>query len=165
MGLLEEELLPMGGHLQNEFFYAMMRIKKMGAMFTSECEIQMNELAILRAAADECQCCPGSSINLNVPQLQDQLHITKPAISYILNTLEKKDYIVRTIDPKDRRKISISVTANGMAAAKQSEKAYEQMWGELLSRFGEEDMRALLGLLYRLLDVCNDIQCGCDKEA
>lgn len=147
------------GDLQNEFFYAMMRIKKMGAMFSSECEIQMNELAVLKTAADECGNGGMPCVNLNVPQLQEELHITKPAISYILNSLEKKNYIQRTIDEKDRRKISIAVTPQGKAAAEQSTRAYEQMWQQLLSRFGESDMQTLISLLYRLLDVCKDIQC------
>lgn len=151
----------MESDLQNEFFAVMMRIKKMGAMFSSECEIQMNELAILKTAAGECEGCPGESINLNVPQLQERLHITKPAISYILNTLEKKNFIIRTIDPKDRRKISISVTPEGKAVAEQSARAYNQMWQQLLDRFGEEDMHKMLELMYRMLDVFEKMQCEC----
>ncbi|MFR3030784.1 MAG: MarR family winged helix-turn-helix transcriptional regulator [Blautia sp.] len=83
----------------------------------------------------------------------------KPAVSYILNTLEKKNYITREIDPKDRRKISISATPEGVAAAELSMKKYDEIWTELLTRFGEENMRKLTELLtdlnelYRILSL------------
>ncbi|MGI6153719.1 MAG: MarR family winged helix-turn-helix transcriptional regulator [Christensenellaceae bacterium] len=138
--------------LLEQFFTSMMRFKKMEAAFSAECDIQMNELAILRGIAGECDCaqCPG--INLNMPDIQEKLQITKPAVSYILNALEKKNYITREIDPKDRRKISIQITQGGKAAAKQGAQRCDEMWGALLEYFGEEDMRLLVRLLARLAD-------------
>ena len=57
------------------------------------------------------------TINLDVPDIQAILHISRPAVSYILNSLEKKDYIFRKISPDDRRKIAITATDAGIAAA------------------------------------------------
>lgn len=92
-------------------------------------------------------------MNLDVPKMQKNLHISKPAISYILNTLEKKNYITREIDPKDRRKVSISATPEGRAAAEQSMKKYDEIWSEILDRFGEDNMRQLIDLLTDLDDL------------
>lgn len=89
-------------------------------------------------------------MNLDVPKIQKKLNISKPAISYILNTLEKKKYITREIDPKDRRKVSISATLEGRAAAEQSKKKFDELWDELLTRFGEDNMRQLIGLIGEL---------------
>ena len=89
-------------------------------------------------------------MNLDVPKMQKKLNISKPAISYILNTLEKKKYITREIDPKDRRKVSISATPEGKAAAEQSKKKFDELWYELLTRFGEDNMRQLIGLMGEL---------------
>ncbi|MFQ8690607.1 MAG: hypothetical protein ACLR9K_12195, partial [Blautia sp.] len=61
--------------------------------------------------------------------------------------------------PKDRRKISISATPEGVAAAELSMKKYDEIWTELLTRFGEENMRKLTELLtdlnelYRILSL------------
>lgn len=142
----------MGKDLKDEFFSVMMRVKKMGAVMSSECDMQMNELAILKSAAIECGDC--YSMNLNVPQLQEQLHITKPAISYILNSLEKKSYIIRTIDSRDRRKISISVTPKGKEVAEQSIQQYDNIWLQLVEKFGEENMSTLIRLLNQLTGIC-----------
>lgn len=86
-------------------------------------------------------------MNLDVPKIQKKLNISKPAISYILNTLEKKKYITREIDAKDRRKVSISATPEGKAAAEQSQKKFDELWDEILTRFGEDNMRQLLRLM------------------
>ena len=64
--------------------------------------------------------------------------------------VEKKNYITREIDPKDRRKVSISATPEGKAAAEESKKKYDEMWSELLDRFGEENMRQLIRLINEL---------------
>ena len=98
-------------------------------------------------------------MNLDVPGMQKKLHISKPAISYILNTLEKKNYITREIDPKDRRKVSISATPEGKAAARQSQEKYDAVWEELLDRFGEENMRQLIRLIQDLEQLYTDMSC------
>ena len=67
-----------------------------------------------------------------------------------MNTLEKKNYIIREIDPKDRRKVSISATPEGKAAAEQSKKKFDELWNEILTRFGEDNMRQLIGLMGEL---------------
>ena len=85
--------------------------------------------------------------SVDVPKMQKKLNISKPAISYILNTLEKKKYITREIDAKDRRKVSISATPEGKAAAEQSKKKFDELWDEILTRFGEDNMRELLRLM------------------
>ena len=102
----------MSSELREEFFTSIVHFRKLESTFSSECEMQMNEMVILQSIAGTCcQECP--CMNLDVPKIQKKLNISKPAISYILNTLEKKKYITREIDPKDRRKVSISATPEG----------------------------------------------------
>ena len=106
----------MSSELREQFFTTIIHFRKLESALSAECEMQMNEMVILHSIAGTCcQECP--CMNLDVPKMQKKLHISKPAISYILNTLEKKNYITREIDPKDRRKVSISATPEGRAAA------------------------------------------------
>lgn len=149
----------MDGEMQSQFFSAMMRIKKMGPMLSCECEMQMNELAVLQSIAGGCACSECSCMNLNVPEIQRRLHISKPAVTYILNSLEKRGFITREIDPKDRRKISISATPAGELAAAQSIEKYNELWGALITRFGQGNMQQLLALLSQLMDVCEQLPC------
>ena len=139
----------MKNSLWEEFFQSMMCFKKLESAFSLECEMQMNEMVILQSIAGTC-CRECPCMNLDVPKIQKKLNISKPAISYILNTLEKKNYIIREIDPKDRRKVSISATPEGKAAAEQSKKKFDELWNEILTRFGEDNMRQLIGLMREL---------------
>ena len=139
----------MSSELREEFFTSIVHFRKLESALSSTCEMQMNEMVILQSIAGTC-CRECPCMNLDVPKMQKKLNISKPAISYILNTLEKKNYITREIDPKDRRKVSISATPEGKAAAAQSKKKYDEIWAELLTRFGEDNMRQLLGLMHDL---------------
>ena len=139
----------MSSELREQFFTSIVHFRKLESALSSECEMQMNEMVILQSIAGTCcQECP--CMNLDVPKMQKKLNISKPAISYILNTLEKKKYITREIDPKDRRKVSISATPEGKAAAEESKKKYDEIWDEILTRFGEDNMRQLLDLMLDL---------------
>ncbi len=142
----------MSSELREEFFTSIVHFRKLESALSSTCEMQMNEMVILQSIAGTC-CRECPCMNLDVPKIQKKLNISKPAISYILNTLEKKNYITREIDPKDRRKVSISATPEGKAAAEQSKKKYDAIWNELLTRFGEDNMRQLLGLMHDLDDL------------
>lgn len=148
----------MDDSLRYQFFDVMMRFKKTENVFSSECDMQMNELAILQSITGNCECYECSSTNLNVPDIQEKLQITKPAVSYILNTLEKKNYINREIDSKDRRKISITPTPQGKEAAGQAAERYIELWDMLMAKFGEDDMRHLVQLLSRLMDIFKELQ-------
>ena len=139
----------MSSDLREQFFTSIVHFRKLEATLSSECEMQMNEMAILHSIAGTC-CRECPCMNLDVPKIQQKLHISKPAISYILNTLEKKNYITREIDPKDRRKVSISATPEGRAAAEQSMKKYDEIWDEILKHFGEDNMKNLIELIQSL---------------
>lgn len=139
----------MSDELREQFFTSILHFRKLEAALSSECEMQMNEMAILHSIAETC-CRECPCMNLDVPKMQKKLHISKPAISYILNTLEKKNYITREIDPKDRRKVSISATPEGKTAAEESMKRYDELWSEILMQFGEENMKELIRLIQEL---------------
>ena len=50
-------------------------------------------------------------------------------------------------------KYNISATPEGRAAAEQSMKKYDEIWSEILDRFGEDNMRQLIDLLTDLDDL------------
>ena len=79
--LLITELI-MSSDLREQFFTSIVHFRKLEATLSSECEMQMNEMAILHSIAGTC-CRECPCMNLDVPKIQQKLHISKPAISYI----------------------------------------------------------------------------------
>ena len=80
----------MSSELREQFFYIHRSFQKTGVHFLLKCEMQMNEMVILQSIAGTC-CKECPCMNLDVPKMQKKLNISKPAISYILNTLEKRN--------------------------------------------------------------------------
>jgi DNA-binding MarR family transcriptional regulator len=154
----------MSESLKEQFFSTMMRFKRMGTAFPAECEIQINELTVMQNITRGCSC---SEKNLNVSEIQENLHITKPAVSQILNSLEKKGYIAREIDRNDRRKISVTTTPAGDEVLTESLRQYDQVLTELINRFGEDNMIELIEQLKTLTDLYETLkheQNCCDNQ-
>ncbi len=147
----------MENDLREQFVSLMTRCGKMNTMLSTQCELQMNELKILHMISGKGTRCSGDGVNLNMQSIQERLQISKPAISYTLNTLEKKEYIVREIDPTDRRRISVHITQEGMSVTEVSMRQHTDMWDRILERFGEEEMIQLTGLLTRFFSVMDSI--------
>ena len=151
----------MDAELRDLFFTIINQFRRLEPALAAECGMQINEMAVLYSIAGTC-CSECPCMNLNVPKIQERLCISKPAVSYILNSLEKKNYITREIDSRDRRKVSISVTSEGKSAAEQTMEKYEELWSEILERFGEKNMQQLIRLLQEL-DGCASGRASEDK--
>ena len=143
----------MDKELMGRFFTVMSSMKKMEFSACANSEMQLNELSVLQNITGHCSCYDSCDTNLDVQKIQNKLQISKPAVSYILNMLEKKEYISREIDPADRRKISVTATQKGQEAADQAIRNYIEMWKSLVNEFGEDDMRQLVELLTRLTEL------------
>jgi len=97
---------------------------------------------------------PGS---LKAADLSDQLNRPRPAITRILNALEERGLIVRTIDPDDRRSINISLTEEGGAALQKANDTILKVAERIVLSLGESETEKLIQLLGRLTDIFEDI--------
>ncbi len=83
------------------------------------------------------------------------LHVTKQAASQLVDTLVMRGYLERTPDPDDRRRITVTLTDRGRAAAVETRDAIAGVDAALVERVGPEavaTMRAALGALVELGD-------------
>lgn len=153
----------MAKDLREQFIRVTMRFKKIDVCLPSVVRLHYGEMAVMSKAFAGCPLDKEGGTGLNVSEIQEDLHISKPAVSQILNTLESKGYIVRTIDPKDRRKISVKVTPEGAEELNQALKCYEDALDEVIMKFGEEDTKRLILLLTKLIDTFDEIS-SCDQQ-
>src|SRR5580698_5366544 len=83
-------------------------------------------------------------------QLVKELGVSKQAAGQLVDVLVLRGYLDRTVDPEDRRKVSITLTARGQAAATAQAAARERVDAELAGRVVAEcvaQMRKGLGTL------------------
>lgn len=132
--------------LRKDFTNAMLRFKSMMEKFFIKSENSFGELLLLRKIES----------GINAAGMCSALHISKPAVSYMLNSLEKKGCIIREISPSDRRKIDVTLTDKGRELAAVSEAYYEKMFGNVEEKFGEENLKEFIRLIHLLSDIITD---------
>lgn len=83
-------------------------------------------------------------------QLVKELGVSKQSAGQLVDTLVQRGYLDRSVDPEDRRKISITLTPRGQEAAAAQAAAREHIDAALAERVGSKcvtQMRKALGAL------------------
>ncbi len=144
----------MNSGLKEVFITTVVRFKRVDLQNGTSTCLQPNELLIISRAANGCAC---TKKGYHVSEIHQDLHISKPAVSQALNALEKKGYIIRAIDPDDRRKITVRVTQAGEAQLETARQFYDRALEEIIRQFGMENTETLLSLLDRLMNILEEI--------
>lgn len=109
-----------------------------------------------KSARGECfvlRCLARSKVPLLPSDLSEQTHASTARIAVVLNVLEKKGLISRTIDPADRRRILVSLTETGQAYAASVRAQLCEKMKCLLEELGEQDAREYLRITKRILEI------------
>jgi DNA-binding MarR family transcriptional regulator len=117
----------------------------------TDTDISLAELALMKGIMDKTLDSDGAKI-------QEALCIKKAAVSQMLGVLEKKGYITRDINKENRRKIILRLTKKGETLINKTEKKVNALLSEIISRFGETDIKQLIVLFERFADIVNGIK-------
>ncbi|MCH3972736.1 MAG: MarR family transcriptional regulator [Oscillospiraceae bacterium] len=105
-------------------------------------EVTQGEMAVLGYVS----AVPGTTPS----ELSAQFDLSSARIANILNSLEKKKYLIRSHDSVDRRKVFVSVTQSGGQVAKQRKEEIEKDMADLLHDLGEQDAAEYLRLMKKI---------------
>lgn len=86
----------------------------------------------------------------------EALGVSKQAAGQLVDTLVVRGYLVRAVDPEDRRRLTISLTERGKAAAQAIRAAVVEVDAELERRVGPESVAQARTVLYALMAVGRD---------
>lgn len=86
-------------------------------------------------------------------ELIRQLRISKQAAGQLVDTLVTRGYLERAVDRADRRKLTITLTARGAAAAAVQGAALEGIDASLIARVGAANVRNMRRTLAALIDI------------
>ncbi len=126
---------------------AIMQIRKYSPPLPEETGLHMGEFFALHFLYEKTVAKPGE---VCVSDLHSKLMMSKPGVSQLLNSLEKKGYLSRDIHAGDRRKIQLLLTPQGLQALEQCQRANEHFVQEITLRFGEQNTEQLALLLTQL---------------
>ncbi|MGC2111729.1 MAG: MarR family transcriptional regulator [Candidatus Korobacteraceae bacterium] len=97
-------------------------------------------------------------------QLIKELRISKQAAGQLVDALVMRGYLERSVDKEDRRKLTVTLTERGKAAAATQSAARERVDAELLASVGQEDVNRTRRTLAALIDIGCQGECDQDDE-
>lgn len=141
--------------LKDSLVRSIFRFKKVGFRFPPGSDLRLGELYVMRLIAENAL---DSTENVYAADIQNGLHVSRPAISQMLNSLEEKGYIRREIDGRDRRRLLLTLTAKGEKIMQVMKGHANRVIAKIISRFGEENTTRLIGLLNRFADISDELK-------
>ena len=83
-------------------------------------------------------------------EIADHLHVAPPSATSLINTLVKNGMLARVIDPEDRRRVRMAVTAKGKGSIEAGFKFMATQMAHTLSRLDQGE-RAIFACILRKL--------------
>jgi DNA-binding MarR family transcriptional regulator len=91
-------------------------------------------------------------------QIIDALGVSKQAAGQLVDTLVTRGYLTRAADPDDRRRLTITLTDRGLAAAEVIRTAVERVDASVLGRVGPEYVAHTRATLAALIEATHDTE-------
>jgi DNA-binding MarR family transcriptional regulator len=76
-----------------------------------------------------------------------RMHITSGTVTSLLDNLERKDYVVRSSDRDDRRRVLVDITPAAQAILDETLPAIQALTTKITERVSIEQQQALLDIL------------------
>jgi DNA-binding MarR family transcriptional regulator len=91
--------------------------------------------------------------DIPLSELIRELRISKQAAGQLVDMLVNRGYLERSVDKEDRRKLTVTLTDRGKAAAAVQTGAREKVDAELAASVGEDDVNRTRRTLAALIDI------------
>ena len=101
-------------------------------------DTQYNVLRILRGAGGQGLCCR---------EVAERMITRDPDITRLLDRLERRGFLARSRDSRDRRVITVRITPVGLQVLKDLDGPLAEYNRKLLSHMDKKDLRKLIELL------------------
>lgn len=137
----------MGKELNRELLHSLFRLKRtLNTEFVKDNasavkDISLSEYVLMREIAEN---------RSNLTSIREYLAITKSAVSQMLRSLEKKGYLIRRADARNRRSVVVELTESGKAVLREKSDEFCARYEEVAKEMHEADIRQIINLIDRL---------------
>lgn len=101
---------------------------------------------------------------IKMSQIKDYFHVSPAAVSQGIRSFEQQGWVERIILDSDRRSVYIRITEKGRKLMQQREQEFCEQIGAYFRYLGEEDSLALVRILERTVNYCqNSANCGFEE--
>lgn len=116
-----------------------------------EKEIRLAEAHKLTQAEFRCLRLFGAEESVNNKQIAERMNLSPSRLTRIIDGLVQKEYVLREIDPSDRRNMRVFLSKRGVALVQQLNNAYLNIHREILQDIDEAQHRPLITAMTHLL--------------
>jgi len=99
---------------------------------------------------------------LSFKRLAELTSLTPGAITQLVQPLVERGYITRTTDPKDRRVVYITLSAEGAQFMRTLQASHEKLLREMLQTLSDQEVTAWIGIQAKMLSYLKTLA---EKEA
>ena len=85
-------------------------------------------------------------------EIAGALGVAAPGVTFVLNRMEEKGFIKRTMDKKDRRAVIVTITEQGRLALEETIAELKMKIKKLAEYLGEDDSRTLIRIANKLVE-------------
>jgi DNA-binding MarR family transcriptional regulator len=110
------------------------------------------ESFLLRLLACKDELLPHAEGGVHPSELQKRMGTSSARVAAILRSLEKKGFITREVDHNDRRRVIVSITAEGRVHADAEMDEMEAVIREIFLNLGEDDTNEFIRILDRVFE-------------
>ncbi|WP_010256369.1 MarR family winged helix-turn-helix transcriptional regulator [Treponema primitia] len=144
----------MKNELHNELLRSLFMLKKFTSTFRpavlpKEDEMNLASFTLLYYIKEH-------NGDLSCEKIRNELSVTKPAVSQMLASLEKKGFLTRETNKENRRCIVLSLTEKGTQFIEKTQRKTEKRLTEIIGRFGVDETHSLITLVNRFLSVMEE---------
>lgn len=139
--------------IKEQLLNAVQRLRK-PILLSYFAQLDLTTLSLMKSIEDNSL---DSDHNIYMFDLQDELRISRGAISQIASNLEKKGYLVRETDKNNRRKQIVTLTSEGREAMRQSDAEFDKVLTAFLTQLGEHDAHEMVRLFNRFADIAEEM--------
>jgi DNA-binding MarR family transcriptional regulator len=107
--------------------------------------VNRTDLRCLDVLLEQGQATPG--------YLADALGLTTGSVTAMLDRMEKLDYVERSPDPTDRRRVEVRPTARAVALAGRLWGPLVEEGGRVLARYSKADLELLIDVLRQIQEL------------
>jgi DNA-binding MarR family transcriptional regulator len=94
---------------------------------------------------------------LTIQEISNFLHLSLSATSQLVDSLLRKDLLVREEDPEDRRRKKVALTRKGRKLAQRLAQARTREFVRYLSDLPPDQMEEAIGVLKKMVDILHSL--------
>ncbi len=147
-----------------ELYISVVKLKKKFMKYPMLLGVSHQSMIVLRILKNSSVEIGDNLLGMKTSEISKTLKVTKPAITQMINDLEKKGYVERKLTKNDRRVVYVCLTEEGNAFLHQTEEMLFSGLDKLLHKLGEHDTMELIRIFDKLLDIIPDFKCKSNDD-